>query len=223
VLIRGVAAWVLSALLGLGTTGAAWGADGRRRADEARARYEQATAAYALGKYAEAASLYEQAFELKVDQALLYNAAQAHRLAGNTKRAAELYKSYLRVFPSAAHREEATRRLADLQAAEAREPQPAPAPQPTAVPQPAAAPPTGASAAKPPGLSGAPVVVGSANAPGLSLARPPQPPPEKGAKSGWNRPWLWAGAAALVAVGIGAIVLATRGPRDPNPSWGRLP
>src|SRR5687767_9372424 len=90
VLIRGVAASVLSVLLTWGVVGTAWGAGNPRRSEEARAKYEQATGAYALGKYEEAASLYEQAFELKVDQALLYNAAQAHRLAGNTKRAVEL-------------------------------------------------------------------------------------------------------------------------------------
>ena len=64
---------------------------------EARAHYEKGTAAYALGRFADAAAEFEQAFTLKPDPALLYNAAQAYRLAGDRDRALQLYKSYLRV------------------------------------------------------------------------------------------------------------------------------
>src|SRR4051794_34560531 len=66
--------------------------------DEARVFLDKATAAYALNKYAVAAENFEKAFELKPDPALLYNAAQAYRLAGNKERALELYESYLRVY-----------------------------------------------------------------------------------------------------------------------------
>ena len=48
-----------------------------------------------LAHYAEAAESYEKAFALKPDAAVLYNAAQAHRLGGNKERALELYQSYL--------------------------------------------------------------------------------------------------------------------------------
>jgi tetratricopeptide (TPR) repeat protein len=74
---------------------------GRARADnveEARAYVNKATAAYALNHYAVAAENFEKAFELKPDPALLYNAAQAYRLAGNKERALELYESYVRVY-----------------------------------------------------------------------------------------------------------------------------
>ena len=54
---------------------------------DARRHYEKATAAFGLGKYDEAAREYEAAFELKPDPALLYNAAQACRLAGRSARA----------------------------------------------------------------------------------------------------------------------------------------
>ena len=67
------------------------------RAD-ARVHYDKATAAYALGRYADAAAEFEQAFTLKPDPAILYNAAQAYRLAGNKERALQLYRSYLRVY-----------------------------------------------------------------------------------------------------------------------------
>lgn len=74
---------------------------GEARADnveEARAYVNKATAAYALNHYAVAAENFEKAFELKPDPALLYNAAQAYRLAGNKERALELYESYVRVY-----------------------------------------------------------------------------------------------------------------------------
>jgi tetratricopeptide (TPR) repeat protein len=66
--------------------------------EDARAHYERGTSLYALGKFAEAAQEYEKAFELKPDPALLYNAAQAHRIAGNKQRALFLYQNFLRVF-----------------------------------------------------------------------------------------------------------------------------
>ena len=74
---------------------------GRAQADnveEARAYVNKATAAYALNHYAAAAENFEKAFELKPDPALLYNAAQSYRLAGNKERALELYESYVRVY-----------------------------------------------------------------------------------------------------------------------------
>jgi tetratricopeptide (TPR) repeat protein len=74
---------------------------GRAQADnveEARAYVNKATAAYALNHYAVAAENFEKAFELKPDPALLYNAAQSYRLAGNKERALELYESYVRVY-----------------------------------------------------------------------------------------------------------------------------
>jgi tetratricopeptide (TPR) repeat protein len=66
--------------------------------EEARAYVNKATAAYALNHYAVAAENFEKAFELKPDPALLYNAAQSYRLAGNKERALELYESYVRVY-----------------------------------------------------------------------------------------------------------------------------
>jgi tetratricopeptide (TPR) repeat protein len=66
--------------------------------EQARAYVNKATAAYALNHYAVAAENFEKAFELKPDPALLYNAAQSYRLAGNKERALELYESYVRVY-----------------------------------------------------------------------------------------------------------------------------
>src|SRR5258708_594302 len=65
----------------------------------AKEHYKKGLSLYALGKYSDAAAEYEAAFELEPDPALLYNAAQAHRLAGNKPRALTLYQSFLRMFP----------------------------------------------------------------------------------------------------------------------------
>jgi len=68
------------------------------KAEEAREYLDKATAAFALNRYAVAAENYEKSFELKPDAAVLYNAAQAYRLAGNKERALDLYQSYLRMY-----------------------------------------------------------------------------------------------------------------------------
>ncbi|MGH8324723.1 MAG: tetratricopeptide repeat protein, partial [Steroidobacteraceae bacterium] len=62
-------------------------------ADETDAKplYNRAATAYALGRYSEAAKLFERVFELKQDPAVLYDAAQAHRLAGEKLKALVLY------------------------------------------------------------------------------------------------------------------------------------
>jgi hypothetical protein len=70
------------------------------RADDEspRALNQRAVAAFALGQYGQAAELWEKVFEQKPQPALLYNAAQAHRLAGNKERALMLYLNYLRLY-----------------------------------------------------------------------------------------------------------------------------
>jgi hypothetical protein len=85
--------------------------------DEARAYVEKATAAYALNKYAAAAENFEKAFELKPDPALLYNAAQSHRLAGNKQRALTLYQNYLRVYGRDERRPQIELRIEELKKA----------------------------------------------------------------------------------------------------------
>src|SRR5256885_17265978 len=67
-------------------------------ASDAKSHFDKGTSLFALGRYAEAAVEYERAFELKSDPALLYNAAQAHRLADSKQRALRLYPSDLPLF-----------------------------------------------------------------------------------------------------------------------------
>ena len=88
----------------------------------AKLHYDKGTAAYALGDFVEAAYQYEAAFRLKADPALLFNAAQAHRRAGNRRRAMELYQNLLRVFPTAKGHQVARQHLDELRRSVAMEP-----------------------------------------------------------------------------------------------------
>ena len=85
--------------------------------NEAKSLFTRGRTAYALGRFSEAAELFEKAFELKQDPAILYNAAQAHRLAGDKKKALVLYQNYLRLFGEQANGSEVERRITELKAA----------------------------------------------------------------------------------------------------------
>src|SRR5256885_14312751 len=84
-------------------------AAGAARANETRGakdHYEKGTALYDLGQYREAAKEYEEAFKLKPVPALLFNIAQAYRLAGDETAALRAYRGDLRREPQAANRAE---------------------------------------------------------------------------------------------------------------------
>jgi iron complex outermembrane receptor protein len=123
---------------------------------EPRTHYKRAMSAYALGDFPTAAAEYEAAFKLEPDPALLYNAAQAHRVGGNARRALELYQSYLRMFGDQANRGETERHIADLkiaiekQRSAAEAPPLATAPMQPAEPQATLTPETTSAPEKPP-------------------------------------------------------------------------
>ncbi|HEX9104237.1 MAG TPA: hypothetical protein VF997_18635 [Polyangia bacterium] len=79
-------------------------AAGVARADEgdteARQHYKAATGHFAVGEFADAAAEYEAAYKLHQDPALLFNAAQSRRLAGENQKALVLYKNFLHLYPS---------------------------------------------------------------------------------------------------------------------------
>jgi tetratricopeptide (TPR) repeat protein len=81
----------------------------------AREHYHRGTVAFNLGHYEEAAGEYEEAYRLKDDPALLYNIAQARRLAGNSREALRSYRTFLRLVPGAPNRAEVEGRIAELQ------------------------------------------------------------------------------------------------------------
>lgn len=107
--MRPAHAWALVALLcSLGSA--------RGNEEQARVHFQRGTNAFDLGRYDEAIREYEAAYSHERDPALLYNIAQAARLAGHDERALRLYKAYLQAAPSSLERTEVMRFIARLQA-----------------------------------------------------------------------------------------------------------
>jgi tetratricopeptide (TPR) repeat protein len=119
-------------------------------AADAKAHYKKATAHFAVGEFSAAAGEYEEAYKLKPDAALLFNAAQARRLAGENEKAVVLYRNYVNLYPEARNISEVKEQIAKLQeliaAAQSaktspptgtQEPAPAPTPPPPTTPPPA--------------------------------------------------------------------------------------
>jgi tetratricopeptide (TPR) repeat protein len=175
--------------------------------------YERATAAFALQNYEEAATLYEKAFSIKPDPALLYNAAQAHRMGGNKVRALKLYQNYIKLYGSRIpNRAEVEKHILTLKAAIASDERSASAP-PTE-PHPVATEGMGRrepekQAEKPPEA----VVTTTTTTP---------PPPDKPV---YKKGWFWGvvvGAVVVDGVGVGlGVGLGMPGdPKNPSPSIG---
>jgi tetratricopeptide (TPR) repeat protein len=206
--------------------------------EEARAFHDKAKTEFALGKFTQAAEDFERAFELKPDAALLYNAAQAHRLGGNKERALGLYQNYLRVFGRVgkwteveSRIDELKKTLAEEHAAAAKAPPPPattkgadPVEPPRAQVQPlAVAPAAKAPASAAPTTSVAPPP--SATAPAATsssivlVSQPPSAADEP--RSLTSRPAFWIVLGVVVAAAATtAIVIATSGSKDPSPSIG---
>jgi tetratricopeptide (TPR) repeat protein len=188
--------------------------------DEAKAHYARATSAYALGRFAEAAAEYEKAFDLKPDPALLYNAAQAHRVAGNKARALLLYRSYLRIFSDGPNHDEVQHFISELQKQidqEAKQPpkaEPAPPREPPPAPSIAAPQPTAPSTADPSAVT-------SPASPSPELVTQPAAAEKPLAK----RPWFWAtlaGAAIVVAGGVTLGVVLGSPDKNPTANLGKI-
>ena len=207
--------------------------------EEARVYLDKATAAYALSKYSVAAENFEKAFELKPDPALLYNAAQAHRLAGNKQRALELYESYLRVYgKNVVGAEQIETRIRELKQAIERDKTVATSPptgtlpvgraatEPPAPPgaaTPTAPPTTAAPAQAPPAaLPGAPPPADTTSNNPTMLTQPGSAP--AGDKPITHKPLFWVGVGGAVVVATVIVLLLASGGNDPaQPSLGRVP
>jgi tetratricopeptide (TPR) repeat protein len=180
---------------------------------EARHYYNLATKAFALGHYADAAEAYEKSYENKPDLALLYNAAQAHRLAGNKWRALTLYQNYLRVYGrkvgNRAVVEEQIRLLEEAIATDERTTQAPPlslAPRPESLPENGEKPEKVEPERK------------------LDLVVANEPPPVDEPRPLVKRPVFWVvlvGAVVLVAAGVGlGVAFGGGSPAPPMASWG---
>jgi tetratricopeptide (TPR) repeat protein len=92
------------------------GADKRsdKRA-EAKGHYENGLRKFDLGKYDEAAEEFEQAYDLVGEPPnILYNIAQAYRLAEKFEKSAQFYRSFLRKVPDVPNRAEIEGRIAEM-------------------------------------------------------------------------------------------------------------
>jgi tetratricopeptide (TPR) repeat protein len=179
-------------------------ADNKR---EAKRLFEAATAHYAVGKFAEAADEYQRAYELKPDPALLYNAAQAYRLANMPERAMLLYRNYLNLYPNEGNAEEVRAQIAKLKeaiaAAEKAKNNP---PTETVAPKP--------MADEKPAPTPTPVVE-------TTPAPPPSTTPDRPAPTPvYKKWWLWTIVGVVVAGGVvGGVLAATL----PSGTWNNAP
>jgi tetratricopeptide (TPR) repeat protein len=194
------------------------------RAEESpKELYERATAAFALQHYEEAATLYERSFSIRPDPALLYNAAQSHRMGGNKVRALKLYQNYVKLYGNRIpNRAEVERHIMQLKAAIATDEAAANAPPtvPRAVSPEAPRREGETPPAKTPEKPPEPERV--APPPAVTAAVVSAPAPEKPV---WKKGWFWGvvvGAVVVVGVGVGlGVGLGTGGePKDPSPTVG---
>jgi tetratricopeptide (TPR) repeat protein len=81
----------------------------------ARQRYEQGSKDFDLGRYDDAVKEYAAAYDAKPDPALLYNIAQAHKLAGHAAEALRFYRVFLVRLPKAPNADEVRIKIAELQ------------------------------------------------------------------------------------------------------------
>jgi tetratricopeptide (TPR) repeat protein len=81
--------------------------------DEVKLHYQRATRAYDLQKYQEAIDEYQKAYEISGDPPMLYNIAQAYRLADQPAEALRYYRRFLQRMPNARNRDDVERKIAD--------------------------------------------------------------------------------------------------------------
>ena len=192
---------------------------------EARRLYDEATAAFGVGNYAEAAEKYEGSFKLHPDAALLYNAAQAYRMAGNQPRALQLYRNFVRLYGDNPRTEDARNHAAALEKAIA-------SGKPAAVaPPPAGTSPAPVTTAPSPELAPTQPPAVSLGAPPPQPAQPPALIEQQATQPGGadesspslvRRPWFWVAVGAAVVGGTVAILLATRKDTYPDPTLGTV-
>ena len=200
--------WTAAGIAGVLLASLAARPAGAAPADDAKAHYQKATAHFAVGEYRDAAVEYEEAFKLKQDPALLYNAAQSFRLAGDNQKALLLYGNLVKLYPTSPYATESKERIAKIKAEMAAAPAAtappaaapaAPAPAPAAPVAPIAPVTTPAPAAPPPpAVTPVPPAPAPAAAP---LVSAPAPEPEA-SHPFYTRWWFWTAAGAVVAAGV---------------------
>jgi tetratricopeptide (TPR) repeat protein len=194
-------------------TGAAAQTDEPPVNDEARTAFREAAQRYNAGEFERAAELFEQAYELSHRPNMLFNIAQAYRLAGpgQCRKAYEFYDRYLREVPNPPNRSEVEERLAELAPCA---PKPEPGPAPVAAPAPA---PPSATHAEAPGRAwptqaiflggGTVLVLGALLFGGAQAEMSIAAGMGASATSAALAPWRTTQAASYVILGVGALAL----------------
>jgi tetratricopeptide (TPR) repeat protein len=183
------------------------------RADDAKTHYQKATAHFAIGEYHDAAIEYEEAFKLKQDPAILFNAAQSFRLAGDNQKALLLYNNIIKLYPGTQYARDSRERIEKL--AQSGTSPPAAVPPPAAAP--ATAPPPVTPIPTPVAATAPPPAINPALPPGTSAMVVSSPPPSGSEdKPVYTRWWFWAGAGAVtVGAVIAVVALSSRGSAGP--------
>jgi hypothetical protein len=189
---------------------------GQVSVDEAREHYRKGTAAYNLGHYAEAAKEYEATYEITLDVAVLFNTAQAYRLAGEDHKAILAYKGYLRAAPVGSQRDIAQEKLDELMKLEKPPAPTAPTPVSVLVPLPPAA--TAAAQPSAPALQIIPITASAQQpapsvAPTVVLAAIPDTQTGETHRSFYKRWPFWTvvGATVVALVVLGVMVGSSGG------------
>jgi hypothetical protein len=187
--------------------------------NDAKVHYQKATAHYAVGEYKEAAQEYEAAYKAKQDPALLYNAAQSHRLANDNQKALLLYKNIVKLYPTSKYAAESKDRIEKLEQAIAttqsppNQPAPltpsAPPGAPPATPPPPAAAPVQPIAPVAPAAAPAPAAPPPSTAPGAPAGTLTATSPPSGEEPIYQKWWFWTAAGVVVVGAIVGIALAT--------------
>lgn len=174
---------------------------------EARQHYKAATGHFAVGEFAQAAAEYEAAFKLHQDPALLFNAAQSRRLAGENQKALVLYKNFLQLYPSSPQIGAVREQIDKLQEAIAAEEKAKTSP-PTSTVEPK----SNVGEAPPPQQP-------PPQATTTTTQAPPPSPPQSEKPSVLKKWWLWVaiGGVVVLAIVIPVAVVATQ------PKWANLP
>lgn len=160
-------------------------------------------AAQKAGDYDTAVTMFSKAYQLMPHPVLIFNSAQAHRLAGHKDKAVAMYKRYLELSPEGDQAKTARDWIAEL------DPPPAPLPMvkpvlPVAAPPPA---PVAAKPAEPPAVAPAPTDLPASAAPktvasnevvDVDVGVAPSEPPA-------DRTWKIAFGAAAGVTAIGAV------------------
>jgi tetratricopeptide (TPR) repeat protein len=97
---------------------------------EARTHYRRGLTLFNEKKFTAAEEEFEAGYQLQPLPLFLFNAAQAARRAGHSTRALELYKKFVAGDPQSSQREEAERRILELEPASPSQVAPSPAPPP---------------------------------------------------------------------------------------------